>query len=291
MSSTSKYGILVGVAGGDESAVLRWASDEARRRHLAVTLVHALGGAMPPPPPSVLLTYQPVMEVAHALTVEAAEEYETRHAGAAPDATIVQPGRPGPVLVELSADADLVVVGHRDLGPVRRVVTSSTAASVAAHAHCPAVIVPQRWGESEDYAFNPWVAVGVHEHQAPPQVLQAAFEAAGLHGWGVRLIHAWRADTVYDDIIMGRIDPQWSQRVEEEMREAAKPFLAASEVSSFDVLAVHDWPADALTLIARESALLVVGRRSHRGPLPDRLGSIARTVLRTSGCPVMVVPI
>jgi nucleotide-binding universal stress UspA family protein len=246
---------------------------------------------MPPPPPSVLLTYEPVMEVAHAVTVEAAAEYEARYAGVAPDATIVQPGRPGPVLAELSADADLIVVGHRDLGPVRRIVTSSTTVSVAAHAHCPAVIVPQRWGESEGEAPSPWVTVGVHEHQAPPQVLQAAFEAAGLHGWGVRLVHAWRADTVYDDIVMGRIDPLWNQRVEEEMREGAKPFLAASVVSAFDVLAVHDWPADALTRVARDSALLVVGRRSHKGPLQNRLGSIARTILRTSECPVMVVPV
>jgi nucleotide-binding universal stress UspA family protein len=291
MSSNSKYGMLVGVAGGGESAVLRWASDEAGRRHLPVTLVHAVGVVMPPPPPSVLLTYEPVMEVAHALTVEAAEEYERHYAKVAPDATIVQPGRPGPVLAELSADADLVVVGHRDLGPMHRIVTSSTAVSVAAHAHCPAVVVPQHWGESEDESPNTWVTVGVHEHQAPAEVLQAAFEAAGLHGWGVRLVHAWRADTVYDDIVMGRIDPLWRERVEEEMREAAKPFLAASEVSQFDVMAVHDWPADALTHVARESALLVVGRRSHKSPLPHRLGSIARTVMRTSKCPVMVVPV
>jgi nucleotide-binding universal stress UspA family protein len=180
---------------------------------------------------------------------------------------------------------------HRAEAPVHRIVTSSTAGQRACAATDAAVVVPQEWGESEGEPSSTWVTVGVHEHQAPPQVLEAAFEAAGLHGWGVRLVHAWRADVVYDDIVMGRIDPLWRERVEEEMREAAKPFLAASKVSEFDVMAVHDWPADALTRVARESALLVVGRRSPKGPLPHRLGSIARTVLRTSNCPVMVVPV
>jgi nucleotide-binding universal stress UspA family protein len=291
MGSPTKHGMLVGVAGKGETALLRWASEEAGRRELPVTLVHAVGGMMPPPPPIVVLADGPVMEVAEALVAEAEAEYRTLRTGTAPDATIIRQGRPALVLAELSGDADLVVVGHRHLGPVRRVVTSSTATSVAAHAHCPVVVVPELWGTTGASAARGWVTVGIHETQASPGVLQAAFEAAQLHGWGVRLVHAWRADTVYDDIITRRIDPEWRERVEDEMRVAARSFLAASEVSAFEVLAVHDWPAEALTQLARESALLVVGRRGPADPFPHRLGSIARTVVRTSDCPVMVVPV
>lgn len=289
--STSSHGILVGVTGAGDAAALRWAAEEAGRRQVAVTVVHAVGAMLPPPPPSVLLTYEPLMDVARELATEAADEFTRLNGGEPPRATLVEPGRPGHVLAELSAEADLVVVGHRGLGPVRRIVTSSTAVSVAAHAQCPAVVVPQGWYDDLPEQGRGWVTVGVHEHHAPRAVLDAAFEAATLRGCGVRLVHAWRADTVYDDIVMGRVDPLWRDRVEEEMRTEVAPFLAASEVAELEVRAVHDWPAEALTDLSRQSDLLVLGRRGHVGHVPHRMGSMARTVVRTAECPVMVVPV
>ncbi|WP_203231091.1 universal stress protein [Nocardioides caldifontis] len=46
-----------------------------------------------------------------------------------------------------------------------------------------------------------------------------------------------------------------------------------------------------MTKLSRESALMVVGRRGHAGPLPHLLGSMARTLVRTTECPLMVVPV
>jgi nucleotide-binding universal stress UspA family protein len=46
-------------------------------------------------------------------------------------------------LVELSADVDLLVVGSRAWGPVRRIVLGSTAAALARDAHCALLVLPR----------------------------------------------------------------------------------------------------------------------------------------------------
>ena len=53
----------------------------------------------------------------------------------------------------------------------------------------------------------------------------------------------------------------------------------------------HQWPADVLVDDSRNASLVVIGRRGARGWIPEHLGSLARAVLRSSLCPVMVVPV
>ena len=51
-------------------------------------------------------------------------------------------GRPGQALVELSADASLLVVGTEHKGPLKRVVVGSTSAHCAKYSRIPVVVVP-----------------------------------------------------------------------------------------------------------------------------------------------------
>jgi nucleotide-binding universal stress UspA family protein len=53
-------------------------------------------------------------------------------------------GAAGRVLVELSRDARLLVVGSRALGPLRAALLGSVSRYVAQHAACPVVVVPSR---------------------------------------------------------------------------------------------------------------------------------------------------
>ena len=50
-------------------------------------------------------------------------------------------------------------------------------------------------------------------------------------------------------------------------------------------------PLGVLVDDSRNASLVVIGRRGARGWIPEHLGSLARTVLRASMCPVMVVPV
>ena len=51
-------------------------------------------------------------------------------------------GRPGQALVELSADASLLVVGTEHKGALKRVVVGSTGAHCAKYSRVPVVVVP-----------------------------------------------------------------------------------------------------------------------------------------------------
>jgi nucleotide-binding universal stress UspA family protein len=63
--------------------------------------------------------------------------------GAAPSSVTVQAsiGLPSAQLIEVSRDADLLVIGSRGAGGFTRLIVGSTSAQVSEHAHCPVVIV------------------------------------------------------------------------------------------------------------------------------------------------------
>lgn len=55
----------------------------------------------------------------------------------------VTAGMPVAELVELSREVDLLVVGSRGWGPVRRILVGSTAARLIREAHCPVLVLPR----------------------------------------------------------------------------------------------------------------------------------------------------
>jgi nucleotide-binding universal stress UspA family protein len=286
------HGIVVGVTGQEESsAALRWAAEEARRTGQRVTLAHVVTPILPPPPPSVLITSgESQAELGRRTLAEVMLELQELCGDAFPCDSVLVEGHAASALVELSQDAELVVTGHRPRRGRGRIRVSSTAISVGAHAHCPAVTLPDAWEPAPPGDEPRWVTVGVHEAGAPDPVLEAAFQAASRRGRPLRLVHAFRYDTVYDDIIRRRVESDWEDRLVAEMMQAAEPFMKRHPDVKVDVLAVHQWPADALADLASSSDLLVVGRHGSPRGLPHRIGSIARTAIATAACPVMVVP-
>jgi len=290
----SGYGIVVGVTGpGENTSALAWAAREAGRSGRSLTLVHAARTTLPPPPPSVLVAHEPVVEVGRRILRAVASEFGNLTGGEIAFEEVLETGDPARVLMDLSGSADLVVVAHRRSG-IRRLVTMSTTMSVAAHADCSVVSVPAAWNVVDDGSAgegHDWVTVGVHEDGVPEAVLRAAFEAASSRQAALRVVHAWRLDAGYDDIVMRRIDADWEHRLEGELRSAVEPLLARHPDVKVEVEVRHQWPAEALVEFASSSALLVVGRHGHRPTLPQRLGSITRSAVQNAACPVMVVPV
>jgi nucleotide-binding universal stress UspA family protein len=288
---STKHGILVGVSGPEENlAAMRWAAQHSALTGTPVTLVHVLNPVVPPPPPSILMASESLHEAGRHLLKDAVAEYES--IGGECD-SLLREGHGASVLTQLSADADLVVLGHRHFSTVRRIITWSTSTATAAHARCPVVAVPTT-GPAETTGPEggiAWVTVGVHEDGAPEAVLRAGFEAAAAYGHRLRLVHAWRLDPVYDDMIVARTGDDWRKKVTEEIRTAVEPLTAKYPEVAVEVRVEHQWAPDALADLAETSALLVVGRHSHRPLLPDRIGSVARTALHRATCPVMVVPV
>lgn len=289
--TTTKYGIVVGVTGAEENtAALRWAVEEAKRRDVRVTLAHAVSALFPPPSPSILLQPESLTEVGRQSLSGAAGEFLDMSERRLAFGEVLDHGHADSVLADLSKDADLVVTAHRDRHGLKRIRTHSTSISVAAHAHCPVVSVPEGW--TADAAPDArWVTVGVHEFGGPEQVLAEGFAEADRRGAPLRVVHAWRLDPAYDDIITRRVDPEWHDRLQAELQTAVAPFVERYPDVEVDTVVWHQWPADAVADLAGSSSLVVVGRHGERHLLPHRVGSIARAAITTSSCPVLVVPV
>jgi nucleotide-binding universal stress UspA family protein len=69
---------------------------------------------------------------------------EVDTAGVEVQLTVVEERHPADVLVDLSSDAELVVVGTRGRGGFRELVLGSVSHATVLHASCPVVVVPSR---------------------------------------------------------------------------------------------------------------------------------------------------
>ena len=137
---------VVGIDGSPHGeSALRFALEEARLRGLPLRVVCAwqasagsyVGEAFTP-------TADVLLEAEH----HAEEVLRATIARLAPDATVAiealsVEGHPATVLVEQARDAEILVVGSRGRGATRSLLLGSVSQSLAHHAPCPLVIVPE----------------------------------------------------------------------------------------------------------------------------------------------------
>ena len=71
---------------------------------------------------------------------EAVERVRSDHPSVAVETTVIE-GPPARVLVDMSADADLLVVGSRGLGGFSGLLLGSVSQQCVHHAHCPVTVV------------------------------------------------------------------------------------------------------------------------------------------------------
>ena len=284
--------IVVGVTGrGRETPALTYAAACATREGVPVQLVHAFRSTLPAPPPSVLLTHAEVGEVAEAVVHEVAEEFEELTGGAVAFTTLTLAGKPSRALIELGHDARLIVVQHRPSHSPGHLFVGSTVNGAAAHADCPVVSVPPGWTPDAEGKVPGEVVVGVHERGAPHQVLEAGFAWAAATGAPLRVVHGWRLDAGYDDIITARVASDWREAQKRALSTTVAGLRESHPSVPVELEVRHQWPAELLVDCSRTASLVVVGRRGPHGWVGEHLGSVARTVLRAAESPVMVVPV
>ena len=139
-------GIYVGIDGSSHSQLaLEWAMREAviRREPLTVIAVHEVptsgwGGMIVYPQDSELREAVPQGGPGGRGNKVAAQLGDAAPSSVTAQASI---GLPAAELIELSKDADLLVIGSRGAGGFTRLIVGSTSAQVSQHAHCPVVIV------------------------------------------------------------------------------------------------------------------------------------------------------
>lgn len=202
----------------------------------------------------------------------------------------LETGDPAGVLVDLSREASLVVVGTRGGGGFTDRLLGTVSSALPAHAHCPTVVVPVR--EGRRYTPVERIVVGVDGSDSAKVALSRAVEEAAL--WGAELsavaavpiatgagAMAWLPATVDRDEVLAD--------VREGLGVAVKSAVGDRDVR----VRQHALDGNAAALMAEFSTaveLVVVGSRGRGGFAGLLLGSTSQAVLQHAASPVMVVP-
>jgi nucleotide-binding universal stress UspA family protein len=144
-TTVSKWStIVVGVDGSPGSRkALQWAAAEAAEHGADLSVVNVWEHTLLPPAGSLSVSEHYVPEPSQATAGELLQVIK-EELGEDPPVLVrpnVKQGRPAKVLIDESANADLLVVGKRGHGGFAGLVLGSVSQHVAAYAKCPVAVV------------------------------------------------------------------------------------------------------------------------------------------------------
>ena len=287
MSEENPRPVVVAVGNDPVDSALEYAAAQALREECGLHVLHAVH-VTPTGPELVLLDFAEVEQIGHATLHAAVERAEDLLGGQVPLTHELVRGPVVSSILEATADARVVVLQRRDLSRMMRTVTRSVSSGVAAHAHVPVVSVPTGWTET-NHPGDQVVTVGVDIPERCAAVLAVAAVEARSRGARLHVLHTWWFPSVYDDIVMSRVENDaWADRAREEIQGVLDGLGDVVEGIAIEIEARHAHPADALIDAGRDSVLLVVGRHDPLVPVGSHLGPVARAVLREATCPVLL---
>ncbi|MGC5381587.1 universal stress protein [Micromonospora sp. DT68] len=196
-------------------------------------------------------------------------------------------GGPGATMVEESRRADLVVVGSRGLGGFVGLLLGSVDAQVAAHAHCPVLVVRP---DEQPIDMDAPVLVGVDGSEASR--LAAGYGAAEATLRKVPLVLVHVGPPGEDRATPEEIEESQAAYQAEAVRLLAD--ASAAVRAEYPDLVVREHPvraagaAQGLIEASATASLLVVGTRGRHGFTGLLLGSVSQAVIQHAHCPVLV---
>ncbi|MEW5808905.1 MAG: universal stress protein [Actinomycetota bacterium] len=286
---SAPLGFVVCVDGSAAARVaVDWAARNAGRRRAHLTLAHVLPSAamqswvQVPLPPSY---FEDEQDAARKILHDSAE---VARAAAGDElgglGEKILSGQPVAALSELSAEAEMIVVGNRGLGKWESRLLGSVSTGLVHHARCPVAVI-----RDEDplipHPDQAPVVVGIDGSPASEHATAIAFDEASRRGVDLVAVHTW-SDAGYE-----LPDEPWIEaQPEEDMLLAER--LAGWQERYPDVtvrrVVCRDQPARRLLSEGANAQLLVVGSHGRGGFAGMLLGSVSTQVVQSARVPVIV---
>lgn len=285
MNTTIPAGaIVIGVDGsaGADLAV-EWGAREAFLEQRPLCLVHAAPPLYPGETPYPHEILEQLRAEGGALLEHAAERVRVEY-DSIEIRTVVRQTDPREALLDAAADASMMVVGTRGLGPIRQLLLGSVSQALTKHAACPVVVLRP--------APAAGVRVGVAGDDGDQAVLDFAFRVAAARGLPVTLVHCfWDVVGVPEGVREIPVDEPGCEDQRAILVDAATASSARFPSVPVHLLLSRGFADLQLIAASRAAELLVVGHR--RKPLLRDLihGSVAPRVAEHAHCSVAVVPV
>ena len=287
--------VVVAVDGSAASHnAVRWAANTANKRGIPLRLASSYTmpqflyaeGMVPP---------QELFDDLQSETMEKIDEARAIAHEVAPELKIghtIAEGSPIDMLLDMSRDVTMIVMGSRGLGGLSGMVMGSVSAAVVSHASCPVVVVREDNTVDESTKYGP-VVVGVDGSDVSQKATEIAFAEAYARGAELVAVHTWMDMQVQASLAgLSAAQQQWEEVEREQidmLTERLQPMADAHPEVQVRKVITRDRPVRALVENSEGAQLLVVGSHGRGGFKGMLLGSTSRALLQAAPCPMMVV--